>query len=150
MLDRVGITSLDEDLIYTIYKRHRALGICEFSDFNTIIRNYWPTVKINKYKKMTIRTAYKSNEVPKENPFEYDIDRTVEIEGRVGDDSNISYCPMSFLVNTCSGKYTVASYLFVYQYSVRRGNYVRVKGNLRRGLNFITIDLRQHGIKILD
>ena len=54
-----------------------------------------------------------------------------------------------FMLDTNKGKYTVASYLFVYQYAVKQGDYVRVKGNLRKGTNFITIDLKDHGINIL-
>lgn len=146
-LNRVGI---DKSIIRRVLRRYKRQDLTSYSTFSKIIARYWPTIKISNKVSMTLRMAYKSHEVPR-NPIVYPSIGATEIEGIVLNDQNIAFCPLQFTVkDACGNNFTVVSYLFVYQYAVKKGDLIKVKGNLRADGKTITLDKKTHGIKILN
>lgn len=111
---------------------------------HTLFSNRWSTFKVNG-EFSTIRFGYKENEIPP-NPYSSPVEREVVIRGQVTDDAHCGFSPRRFKI----GEYEIATYFWLLQFCVKKGQRVEVRGNLHADGKTITIDDFSHYLKVLE
>ena len=127
-------------------KKH-AKYFSNFTNFDKLLRKKWSSIQIAPGILSTIRFAYLENEIPP-NPFVTEIAKQIEIKGKVISDLGSNFSPRTFEIESGDKKYTVATYLWIYQSCVRNGDKVSVKGNLHKDEKTITLTEFSHGIRL--
>ncbi len=131
-----------------LMKRYRCINPKYNTTEKFILRRFYLTPKGSR-EGSTLRFVLQESELP-QNPYRLStIEKIITIEGIVEKGEGSHFYPRTFYLKTKKEKYLVISILHAHQSAVESGEYIRVRGELKKK-NIVLIDNpNQHGIYIL-
>jgi hypothetical protein len=119
------------------------------NSFYLFAKNCWSAIQITDNLLMTIRFAYKENEVPP-NPVNASKLGEIVVKGEVIEDWGTNFIPREFLLQDELNKiYKIVTYFWAFQGVPKIGDVVKVWGTLLENESIIVVDNLSHGIQKL-
>ncbi len=144
----LGVTGISDAHVQYHSEKYSKDHNSEYTNFEKLLRNKWSSLQIKEGLLTTLRFGLNEHEIS--DLFRFDpaaSGQDITLKGEVIDDALVDLCPRIFTLADADTTYTVATHYWAYQSCVKKGDVVRVRGELVE--DRVILNKYDHGIWLM-